>query len=507
MPFRPALILLQCFLLAAPLAAQAKDAPAAPAKQDAAPARQDAAPAKQDPPAAAPTKGQDANSEGDSGPPSGTTAPAPAAADRRLFTMDVHNQEAYVVIHEFAKKAGIDVNVISPAYQWITVYFKDLPFDQAMERIMWASDFEFRMMGTTYVVGLPMELKVKIPSPDDKNLDATYRCRHLNAESLARSLANVLPPDVRITVGPTFLTPAVDSNNDPSGIGGGDTTVRALGNTDQSFKIHDVVFSGPAELVRRGLMLARKFDRPRKQVRISIRVAEVSENLDQNLGVSWMSALNLSASEATTNGNLVDGIRLGRFSHSPLTVNATLNALEQQGRSKTLANPSLVLMDGERSFILSGQKQLYPKYTGKDQSGQSIYDIEAVKVGIYLQVAVQVGLNNDLIMSLIPQVTSIASFATFNAASYPTITTREAQTTVHAVHGEMIVLGGLKNDSDSANKGGIPFLKDIPLIGRLFSSVRKTYTKSELMIFLTPEIMEDYHSDEPVKITVAQAAP
>ena len=78
---------------------------------------------------------------------------------------------------------------------------------------------------------------------------------------------------------------------------------------------------------------------------------------------------------------------------------------------------------------------------------------------------------------------------------------------MHAVHGEMIVLGGLKNDSDSANKGGIPFLKDIPLIGRLFSSVRKTYTKSELMIFLTPEIMEDYHSDEPVKITVAQAAP
>jgi type II secretory pathway component GspD/PulD (secretin) len=420
-----------------------------------------------------------------------------------LYSLSIQNGPADAAILALAKSAKVDVDIVSPADDLITISFHDLPFQKALERILRVADLKYREQDGLYVIGLSVDLQLMFPTSTEKELDAVYRCRHLDSDSLAQALAKVLPPQVKITQGPRYMSPGLDSGNDPSGLTG-DQGLRALTATDLTFKVHDILLSGPADMVRRGITLARRFDRLRKQVRINIRVAEVEDNNVQNLGLSWMQSLNLSAKEQATSsdGTLVDGIRLGKFSHSPLVVNATLNALETKGKSKTLANPSLLLMDGERSFILSGQKLLYPKFTGKDQSGQSIYDVAELRVGIYLQVAVQIGLNNDIVMSIIPQVTNVVSFTNYNNGQYPTVSTREAQTTVHAVSGEMVVLGGLKSTLDSEDKDGIPFLKDIPVLGRLFSSTNKTNNKSELMIFLTPEIMNDPEEAKvPVKIS------
>ena len=442
-------------------------------------------------------------------------AKAALPAPERLYSMTISNKEADDSLIRLCNAAGIPVEFLSPATDMVTLSFTKVTLFKALDLICTAAGLRFLHHDGVIAIGLTMDLDVQYPTPGQGNLDAVYSCRHLDADALCQTLGKVLPPTVKITSGPKFKSPTVDSGNDPSGVSGGDS-MRGLAVTDNTFRINDILLSGPADSVRRGIMLARKFDRPRKQVRIDIRITEIDDNLVQNLGVSWMNGQNgtlaMSATEqipasaaGATIPTLVPGLRMGSFSHTPLQVNASLNALEQKGKSRTLSNPSILLLDGERSFILSGKKLLYPKYTGKDQGGQSIYDVAELKVGIYLQVAVQIGLNNDVIMSLMPQVTSTENFQTYNGGEYPIVDSREAQTTVHAYSGEMVALGGLRTTLDSEEKDGIPFLKDLPFFGRLFSNVNKNKTKSDLVIFLTPRIYDDLDHVESIPVTVTQA--
>ena len=128
-------------------------------------------------------------------------------------------------------------------------------------------------------------------------------------------------------------------------------------------------------------------------------------------------------------------------------------------------------------------------------------------MGIYLQVSVQIGANNDVVMSLWPQVTSAGPYQSYNGAQYPVVTSREAQTTVHAFSGEMVALGGLKQNVDSDERDGIPGLKDLPFLGKLFSTHARTRNRTDLVIFLTPHIEDDLDHVEHIPVTVTDPPP
>ena len=429
-----------------------------------------------------------------------------AAAGEPLYSLHADRQDLEVTLRDFAKAVKVPLSIPELPTQTVSIHFKNLPFEKALRQILAAGHLDCRQVDDGYVVGLPLDLKLRFPQPDEKNLDATYRCRRVGADSLANAIRQVLP-ELNVTTGPVVLSPALEGG---ATTGGGEQ-LKTIGASDVSFRTHDVLFSGPAESVRRALNIAQKFDRPRKQVKITIKVVELDTTASSDLGIQWMSSLNFSAAEQVTPGSgtapaagsLVDGIRLGRFGHSPLVVNATLNAMESKGHSKTLSKPTLTLLDGERSFILSGQRYLYPKYTGKDQQGQSIYDVAEAKIGVYLQVGVQVGLDGDMILTLYPQITSLGQSRIINGAEYPSINTSEEQTTVRAGNGEMLVLGGLLSDATTFNRSGVPFLSSIPLLGRLFSTDSKDKIKNELMLILTPELVDEVLPKDEVTISVS----
>ena len=198
------------------------------------------------------------------------------------------------------------------------------------------------------------------------------------------------------------------------------------------------------------------------------------------------------------------GLTLGKFTHSVVSLNATLNALEQAGDSKTLANPTLLVLDGEKGFILSGTKYMLPTIDSRDPSGQAINKTTETKLGLYLQVGVQVGLDDDLVLSIYPQVTNLTGFTTVNQIQYPIINTIEEQATVRAVKGDVIVLGGIKKEVTTDHKNGVPFLSKLPLLGSLFSSDSKTKDTEDLMFFLTPEIIEDKDTPLDIKLSFTE---
>jgi type II secretory pathway component GspD/PulD (secretin) len=430
------------------------------------------------------------------------------------WTLEAYRQDADSLIWEFAKRAHLTVTMLDRAPTLVDVYFTNFTTEKAFQAILRAADLDCVKTDDGYVVGLPIDLKLRFPKPEDKVIEATYRCRRIAASTLVETMKNLFPDaELRISAGPEFLTPAVES------VGGvnSDSGIRALTATDKNFHTHDVVFSGPPDLVNRALTLARKFDRPRSQVRVNIRVVQMTKNASRNLGVAWMQSLNLAATElpndklppvtpAGASGSVPQGsgLTLVKFTHSVVSLNATLNALEQAGDSKTLANPTLLVLDGEKGFILSGTKYMLPTIDSRDPSGQAIYKTTETKLGLYLQVGVQVGLDDDLVLSIYPQVTNLTGFTTVNQIQYPIINTIEEQATVRAVKGDVIVLGGIKKEVTTDHKNGVPFLSKLPLLGSLFSSDSKTKDTEDLMFFLTPEIIEDKDTPLDIKLSFTE---
>jgi len=441
-------------------------------------------------------------------PVQGSETPEASEVPPETYTLDVHRQDAETVLWEFAKRAKKNLTILDRPPTLITVTFVNLPFDRALKEIVRAADLEYVKYDGGYTVGLPIDLKLRFLSPEDTDTDveATYRCRRIDASSLAETIKLLFPEGdgFLVATGPQFLTPEVESTGGVNEKIGG---IRALKATEKVNRTHDVVFTGKQDKVLRALALARKLDRPRRQVRVNIRVVQMTSNASRNLGVAWMSSLTMTANEQS---NLAPssadsssssssssapaqgaGLSLGRFTHSLVSLNATLNAMEQAGESRTVANPTLLVLDGEKSFILSGTEYILPKIDSRDSYGQPVYSTDTTRLGLYMQVGVQVGLDDDMVLNIYPQVTSLSGFTTVNTIPYPIINTIEEQATVRAVKGDVIVLGGIKRDTTTDNKSGIPFLGSLPFVGKLFSSDSRTKNSEELMFFLTPEIVED----------------
>jgi type II secretory pathway component GspD/PulD (secretin) len=453
-------------------------------------------------------------------PPPAPAAEAPAApteASEPLYTLDVHHQDTETVLWEFAKRAKKNLNLLDRPASLVTVYFANLPFEKGLKEILQAADLDYVKSEDGYTIGLPIDLKLRFPNPEnqDKDIEATYRCRRIDAATLVEAVKAVFPQDgFRVFAGPQFLTPEVQGEG-ASGVGE-DSGIHVLKASDKVNRTHDVVFSGRPELVLRALALARKFDRPRKQVRVNIRVVQMTTSASRNLGVAWMQSLSFTANEqgnipstesnTSTTAPQGTGITLGKFSHSVVSLNATLNAMEQAGDSKTVANPTLLVLDGEKSFILSGTKYVLPKIDSRDATGQAVYSTVTIKVGLYLQVGVQVGLDDDMVLNIYPQVTNLTGFTTVDRVDYPIINTIEEEATVRAVKGDVIVLGGIKRDVTTDSKAAVPGLASLPVLGKLFSNDSKTKNTEELMFFLTPEIVEDAEQPLEMKLSVSPGA-
>lgn len=444
--------------------------------------------------------------------------PSPATGPGPRYSLDATRQDVAAVLGGLARKSGVPMSILEMPVQLVTVSFRNLSFEKALAQILAAGGLDYRKVDEGYVVGQSMDLRLKYPQPGEAELDATYRCRRVAATTVAQAL-NAILPGVKAVPGPLFLSPELKESSYGDSQGSQGSQIRALVATDPAQRTHDVVISGPADMVRRALTLAQKFDRPRKMVRLSVKVITINENAKKDLGVDWMNSINASAAEranvdaygnpikdssSTSSGGLVDGIRMGKFAHSPLVISATINALEQKGLARTLSNPTLLILDGERSFILDGQKFSYPDFKTKDNNGQALFAVAEMKIGVYLQVGVQVGLDNDMVLSLYPQVTALAGTTLINGAQVPNVFTSEVQTTVKATSGEVLVLGGLTKETSSATRNGIPFLARIPLLGYLFSSTVKDSTKSELMIILTPELVDEAPPRDAVHLTVTE---
>jgi general secretion pathway protein D/MSHA biogenesis protein MshL len=186
--------------------------------------------------------------------------------------------------------------------------------------------------------------------------------------------------------------------------------------------------------------------------------------------------------------------------------NVLLSALKEVGTTKVLSNPKVSVMNGQPSFITVGRNTTYiSKVTSTQTTGSTnntvtfTVDTSSILAGVGLALTANIMDNNEVIMNLVPVVSRLqdGAVATEQIGSadngaligLPVIDVREMSTTVRVKNGEMLVIGGLIDDTAQNNNNSIPILGDIPVIKYLFGNDSKSLTKTELIILLKPTIM------------------
>jgi general secretion pathway protein D len=264
----------------------------------------------------------------------------------------------------------------------------------------------------------------------------------------------------------------------------------------------------------------KQLDRQPRQVLIEVLVAEITLSGDMSLGFDWalrtgrFSLASQSISTATpstitpldrtvpiTTTLAVPGPGLTAFSFASGQLMAILNAMASQSKVNVLSSPSVMTSENKKAVINVSDSipivtsQQVPiggatQSTTGTTTTQAIVGTQSVEyrdAGVILTVTPRIGEHGTVALDVKQEVNDIG------AAEPPTgsrrIIKREAETSVVLLNNQTLVLGGLIRDQVSTSDRGIPFLKDIPILGFLFGARDRAVTKTELIILITPRVV------------------
>jgi len=253
-----------------------------------------------------------------------------------------------------------------------------------------------------------------------------------------------------------------------------------------------------------------------RQVLIEAKIVEVQLTKELQYGIDWSVVTKAGRNKSigladNSGGTLPTGTtsttgQTGKVSFSlaggATQVNAVLTALATQGDVTVLSDARTSALNNQRAvfdvttdevFFADIRQPLIGPNGGVIQLSDQI-QAQTIAVGIVLDVLPQISSQNVLTMNIRPVVTSLDRVETFTGADgtsarFPVVSRREGDTMARVRNGETIVIGGLMQNQRTRNVSGVPVLKDIPLLGKLFTHVDDIDKRVELVVFLTPTVI------------------
>jgi pilus assembly protein CpaC len=253
------------------------------------------------------------------------------------------------------------------------------------------------------------------------------------------------------------------------------------------------------------------------QILLKVRFASVDRSLEKQFGINFFS---------TGLGNTIAAINTGQYSPpglsvpsagSPsvpsisnqlnmfaflpgLNVGATLEALESKGIVQVLAEPNVLAANGKQASFLAGGEYPYPVVQGTSAGGAGAVTIEFKEFGVRLNFIPTVTPRGTIRLQVAPEVSSLDFTNAIEISGFdvPAIDTRKIKTEVELRDGQSFAIGGLLDNRDTETYEKIPFLGDIPILGKFFQSMQKTRTNTELIVLVTPELVAPIEAGAPL---------
>ncbi|HYR95911.1 MAG TPA: hypothetical protein VEM57_04205, partial [Candidatus Binatus sp.] len=282
--------------------------------------------------------------------------------------------------------------------------------------------------------------------------------------------------------------------------------------------------------------ILKRIDVVPRQVLLEVTIAEVTLNKDLQFGVAFALSgdehvpLNRAFPKGDPTSNIFttghdpgsvpgarganvlgglfpDTARIGQGAFAVLTdrdkFNVFLNALQTRTNVKMLSAPHILAADNREAHILVGNSIpiLTSTATSTGITGTTGATVNAVQyrdTGSILTILPQVNSKGLVNMQIRQEVSAVGS-PSFGSTNSPSFTTREAETTVVVQDGETVIIGGIINDEISHDRRGIPYLMDIPVLGRAFRTDTDTTARTELLVVISPYVIRD--RDEAREVT------
>lgn len=239
------------------------------------------------------------------------------------------------------------------------------------------------------------------------------------------------------------------------------------------------------------------------QVVIEVVIAEVrrSGNLDVGTGL-LVSDVDEPGGEGVTGLLPVDpaegSFTLDILRTGDVNVSATLSALSSSGEVRILSRPLVQAQNNQEARILVGSQRpfIQSAYSSVQNPDFTQQIVQYRNVGTSLTILPTINDEGYVNLTLTQEVSSATAETQFGA---PVISTREATTQILAESGQTVVVGGLVDQQTEESRVGIPFLKDIPILGYLFGTTRRATANSELFLFLTPYVIASDQDEERLR--------
>ena len=428
------------------------------------------------------------------------------------LTLNFQDIETRAVLQLLAETSGKNIVVSDTVSGNVTLRLRNVPWDQALDIVMTTKGLDMRQNGNVIMVAPAQEIAAR----ETADLEAKLAISELEptySEFLQVNYAKA-----------SDLAALIQSN------GGGNPLLSDRGSIGVDDRTNTLLVQDTAERLQNIRRMVRTLDIPIKQVLIESRIVVVNDDFSRDLGIRLgVTAFNESNTGITTisgsgagtdnmistylenqadptspflleypslndryNVPLPIGSPAGRFSlavlESDYLVDLELTAMEAEGRGEIVSTPRVITANQKEATIKQGVE--IPYQQSASSGATTIQFKEAV---LELVVTPQITPDNNIIMDLRVSKDNVGEIISTGGlgGTVPSIDTRSVETQVLVANGQTVVLGGIYETERRETVKKVPFLGDIPVAGALFRSKQRTDNKAELLIFVTPRILEE----------------
>jgi type IV pilus assembly protein PilQ len=433
------------------------------------------------------------------------------------LSLNFQNVEVRSVLQVIADFTGLNIIASDTVAGNLTLRLKDVPWDQALDLIMQTKGLDKRQNGNVIWIAPKDELltkekleyEAKSAVADLEPLTTEYiQLNYMRADEAQTMLYG-------FSMG-AFLNSAgggVNCSAQAQGIGGGavaQASQQGKGDNDQKvltkrgratyeLKTNTLIITDTVRKIQEVRELLARLDVPARQVMIEARVVVATDDWSRDLGARLsFSAANDIGKKSIFGGPLeLSGSGAGPLSGTPNfalsllnlangnLLNLELRALEADSKGKVISNPRVVTTNQKPAVILNGTQIPYIT-PGTANSPATVTFKDAF---LCLLVDPQILNNDSIILTVEVQKDAVRDIA--DIGDNPAIDTKRIKTQVRVNNGETLVLGGIFDGGENLTVSKVPLLGDIPVFGNLFKNTTKANIKTELIIFLTPRILDE----------------
>ena len=417
---------------------------------------------------------------------------APSAYTGKKISLDFQDIEVRRLLQLLADFTGINMVASDTVQGNITLRLKDVPWDQALDIIMKTKNLDKRRNGNVIWIAPVAEL-IKSEEEEAKAIAQSIKLSPIQTDYIQLSYAK--SADVL-----KLLEDSRDSKGGESNRTAGsdslalESLLSARGSAVSDSRTNTLIINDRQQNIDKIRRMIDLLDVAVKQVMVEARIVTASTDFSRELGIKWSAkklgnspvwggdfqpSFDLGVDLAT---NTAGTFNFGLLKISDYMLNLELSALQADGHGEVLSAPKVLTGDKQKAYILRGTEIPYQTWSATEG-----LKTEFRAANLKLEVTPSITPDGKVQMALKIEKDTVG---TLTSAGY-LINTNELETNVLVDDGETVVLGGIFDDIKQNQYEKVPFFGDLPVVGALFKNNTRSSAQTELLIFVTPRIVND----------------